>query len=102
MATNQDYLRQMANMQNSALQNSALGSGLAGLNQYRSNPLEGYDISSIPKLELEKMLSYLSQEYDRRTMDTPLPSPTRRQLQNNEALKNAYEAMQIVMKLQGN
>jgi len=67
----------------------------------KRHPLEGVDIRAIPMDHLELMIEVLAKEYDRRTMDTPLPSPTRRQLQNNEALKNAYEAMHIVLKLQG-
>jgi hypothetical protein len=51
--------------------------------------------------ELEKMIICVTQEYERRTLDTPLPSPTRRQLNNNEALKLAWDEFNVVWKLTG-
>lgn len=98
MAYSRSDYEKMTAMQNAYNQQSALGNFMKAAQR---NPLDGYDIRNCPMDELELMIEVLAKEYDRRTMDTPLPSPTRRQLQNNEALKNAYEAMQIVLKLQG-
>lgn len=89
--SNDDYIRKMAAMQNDYFNQTS----------YKRNPLEGVDIKALSMNDLELMIQVLTKEYDRRHMDTPLPSPTRRQLQTNPALKEAYEAMQIILKLQG-
>lgn len=107
MSTKEEMIRRQYNYIN---QMSAQQAALGGLGNYaqsigqmaqRQNPLIGVDITSIPMSEIEMMLTILTKEYDRRTRHTPLPSPTRAMLEENEALKNAYEALQIIMKLQG-
>jgi hypothetical protein len=50
---------------------------------------------------LETLMRDVLAEYEVRTMDVPLPSPTNRQLKEHAALREAYEAMTIIMKLQG-
>jgi hypothetical protein len=86
-----------AQMQNDLYRNQGLG---AMFNQ-RVNPLDGCDIKSIPLEELSIMIEVLVKEYDRRTMHTPMQGPTRHELESNEALKNAWDAYQVIKKLQG-
>lgn len=87
-----------AAMQNDMYRSQGLG---AMFNQRVKNPLDGYDIKSIPMEDLSIMIEVLAKEYDRRTMHTPMPGPTRHELQSNEALKNAWDAYQVIKKLQG-
>lgn len=68
---------------------------------FGNSPLQGLNLRDMPMHDLEQLILAVTQEHDRRTMDTPLPAPTRRQIQSDEALKNAYEALSIIMKLKG-
>jgi hypothetical protein len=68
---------------------------------YYRNPLEGLDVRSLPDKDLELLKSWICQEHDRRTLDTPLKSPTQRQLNNSEALKHAWSEFMTVWKLIG-
>ena len=89
----------MSSYQN--MSQAALGQ-LSGLGAHlQMNPLEGVNIRNLSMKDLETMLLLLTQEYDRRTMDTPLQGPTRRQLQTDETLKNAWEQYEIIAKLKG-
>lgn len=89
--------KQMMAAQN--MQNSI--SGLGQYSQPRQNPLAGYDIRSTPLDELEQMIAFLAKEYDRRTMDTPLTGPTRRQLLEDVTLKEAWDQFEVLRKLKG-
>ena len=73
----------------------------SGLRSVQDNPLNGIDVSRIPTDELKAMMKYLQDDYERRTMDTPLPSPTLRQLKADETLARAYEELAVIMKLKG-
>lgn len=68
---------------------------------YHSHPLANFDITALKTEEIEQLIKVLNKEYDRRTMHTPMTGPTRAELQNNPALKEAWEAYQIVKRLQG-
>ena len=107
MSTKEEMIRRQYNYIN---QMSAQQAALGGLGNYaqsigqmaqRQNPLIGVDITSIPMSEIEMMLTILTKEYDRRTMDTPLTGPTRRQLQADETLKRAWEEFEVLRKLKG-
>lgn len=69
--------------------------------QRQKYPLAGIDIRSIPMDELESLIEIFTKEYHRRTMHTPMQGPTRAELESNPALKEAWEAMMIIKKLQG-
>jgi hypothetical protein len=100
--TNKDEYYNAMNAQNS-LQNSLSGLGQysQSIGSYRSNPLDGCDITSIPTDEIQKMLLFLTNEYDRRVRHTPMVGPTKAELENNPSLKEAWEAFEIIRKLQG-
>ena len=101
MSTKDEIMRQMMMAQNTAYSNQSMLNSMTQSN-YKRNPLEGYDIASLPVQELEQMLVMLHQVHEQKTMDMPLPgAPTKRQLLNNEALRNAWEAYEIVKKLVG-
>jgi hypothetical protein len=65
------------------------------------SPLDGVDLRQIADQELSLILARLQKEYDRRIYDVPLTGPTRRQLDSNPALKNAWEEFMTVWKLTG-
>lgn len=98
MSSYDDYFQRNMMAQQAMTQQSLGGLSNQG---YRTNPLDGYDIKSIPLSELERMLGILATEYDRRTMHTPMQGPTKDQLNKSEALKNAWDEYQIIAKLQG-
>lgn len=68
---------------------------------YKTHPLDGVDIKSIPMDELNLMLDVIAKEHDRRTRHTPLKGPTKAELESDEALRNAWEAYEIVRNLKG-
>jgi len=107
---------QMLNQQTALQQNSIMnskmfgsggyvGNGVAGSNMsqnyQRSNPLNGADLNAYSAAEIAEMMNVLNQVYEQKTLDTPLWSPTKRQLNKHESLKNAYEELMVIKKLVG-
>jgi hypothetical protein len=66
-----------------------------------AHPLEGYDLTKLSISQLESIIETAQRAYDHKTLDTPLVGPTRRHLNNNPALREAWEQFEIIRKLQG-
>ena len=92
------HWRQMASMQNMTM-NPITQAQFEY--HYPKNPLDGFDLRNCPMDTLELMIQVLTKEHDRRTMHTPMQGPTRAELENNPSLKEAWEAMMLIKKLQG-
>jgi len=59
------------------------------------------EIERMSKEQIEYYLHMFTDEYDRRTLHTPLQGPTRQVLKDNPALDNAWNEMMTIWKLIG-
>lgn len=85
-----------------AAYNSSVGNQAGLLGQFNSIYSQSQlDIPRLSDKEIESFLTKLTAEYDKRMLDTPLKSPTRRMLNEHPALKNAWDEFNVVWTLIG-
>lgn len=90
------------NAANANMQNAYNTGNMGNIQSSLMNQMGRFpDPAGFTDKELERMIEVFAKEYDRRTMDTPLQGPTRRQLKENESLGNAWNEMMVIWKLIG-